>query len=88
MLEVGLSPASVRNVMADLEDLGLIARTAYLGRPGADAGRVAVFRRRHARGRRGGRTRAQPDRQQSIEGQARQGQVEDVLTEASQLAPG
>eukprot|EP01036_Dinobryon_divergens_P058298 gene58298-77788_t len=25
MLAVGLSPASVRNVMADLEDLGLIA---------------------------------------------------------------
>src|SRR6187549_3469043 len=25
MLQVGLSPASVRNVMADLEDLGLIA---------------------------------------------------------------
>src|SRR5689334_25325250 len=25
MLSVGLSPASVRNVMADLEDLGLIA---------------------------------------------------------------
>ncbi|MDF2800068.1 MAG: hrcA, partial [Devosia sp.] len=25
MLQLGLSPASVRNVMADLEDLGLIA---------------------------------------------------------------
>ncbi len=27
LLESGLSPASVRNVMADLEDLGLIAAT-------------------------------------------------------------
>lgn len=32
MLESGLSPASVRNVMADLEDLGLIA--APIHRPG------------------------------------------------------
>src|SRR5690349_15709415 len=34
MLSVGLSPASVRNVMADLEDLGLIAA------PHTSAGRL------------------------------------------------
>src|SRR5213078_5256614 len=34
MLAVGLSPASVRNVMADLEDLGLIAA------PHTSAGRL------------------------------------------------
>jgi len=87
MLEVGLSPASVRNVMADLEDLGLIAA------PHTSAGRAptqeglrffvdamlevgAVDER---------------ERQQiasNIEGQARQGQVEDLLTEASQLLSG
>ncbi|ODT80874.1 MAG: heat-inducible transcriptional repressor HrcA [Pelagibacterium sp. SCN 64-44] len=86
MLQMGLSPASVRNVMADLEDLGLIAA------PHTSAGRAPTQeglrffvdamlevgavdegeRQRIAR---------------SIEGQQR-GQVEDVLTEASQLLSG
>jgi len=86
MLQMGLSPASVRNVMADLEDLGLIAA------PHTSAGRAPTQeglrffvdamlevgavdeseRKRIAR---------------SIEGQQR-GQVEDVLTEASQLLSG
>jgi heat-inducible transcriptional repressor len=87
MLQVGLSPASVRNVMADLEDLGLIAA------PHTSAGRAPT--------QEGLRffvdamleigTVDERERQQitkNIEGQARQGQVEDLLTEASQLLSG
>ena len=46
MLQGGLSPASVRNVMAD-------RGAAYLGGPGPDPGGFAVFRRCHARSGRG-----------------------------------
>ena len=51
MLEGGLSPASVRNVMADLEDLGLIA--APHTSAGADAAGPAIFCRCDARSGRG-----------------------------------
>ncbi|WP_127754997.1 heat-inducible transcriptional repressor HrcA [Devosia sp. 1566] len=87
MLQLGLSPASVRNVMADLEDLGLIAA------PHVSAGRAptqeglrffvdamlevgAVDERERSR------------IAQHIAETAQGGQVEDLLAEASQLLSG
>ncbi len=40
ILRWALSPASIRNVMADLEYLGLIYSPAYLGRTAADRERA------------------------------------------------
>src|SRR6478752_5020238 len=84
MLSVGLSPASVRNVMADLEDLGLIAS------PHTSAGRLPT-----QQGLRffvdamlevGG---VNEDEKTAIakqmRGSAAGGGVEELLTEASQL---
>jgi heat-inducible transcriptional repressor len=86
-LSLGLSPASVRNVMADLEDLGLIAA------PHTSAGRAPT--------QEGLRffvdamlevgaidERERTSIAQQIEGQARGGKLEDLLTEASQLLSG
>jgi heat-inducible transcriptional repressor len=86
MLQVDLSPASVRNVMADLEDLGLIAA------PHTSAGRAptqeglrffvdAMLEIGDVDERERQRIAS------SIGGQA-QRRVEDVLTEASQLLSG
>jgi heat-inducible transcriptional repressor len=87
LLSQGLSPATVRNVMADLEDLGLIAA------PHTSAGRLPTQQglrffvdamlevgavdagERHAI-------------EQQIEGRAADGKVEDLLTQASQLLSG
>ncbi|KKB13619.1 heat-inducible transcription repressor [Devosia geojensis] len=87
MLEMGLSPASVRNVMADLEDLGLIAA------PHTSAGRAPTQRGLRffvdamlEVGAIDERERTQITRH--IEDQAGQGQVEDILTEASSLLSG
>jgi heat-inducible transcriptional repressor len=87
MLSVGLSPASVRNVMADLEDLGLIAA------PHTSAGRAPT-----QEGLRffvdamlevgGVDERERQAIEKQIHGPAREGKVEDVLTEASQLLSG
>jgi len=87
MLAVGLSPASVRNVMADLEDLGLIAA------PHTSAGRAPT-----QEGLRffvdamlevgGVDERERQAIEKQIQGPAREGKVEDVLTEASQLLSG
>ncbi len=87
LLQTGLSPASVRNVMADLEDLGLIAA------PHISAGRAPT--------QEGLRffvdamleigSVDEHERHQianHIEGQAKQGKVEDFLTEASTLLSG
>jgi heat-inducible transcriptional repressor len=87
MLSVGLSPASVRNVMADLEDLGLIAA------PHTSAGRLPT--------QHGLRFfvdamlevgAVDEDEKAAIAKQIRApaatGQVEDLLTEASQLLSG
>lgn len=87
LLSMGLSPASVRNVMADLEDLGLIAA------PHTSAGRLPT--------QQGLRffvdamlevgsvdERERKTIAQQIEDQAGQGKVEDLLTEASQLLSG
>src|SRR5215217_9099160 len=87
LLQVELSPASVRNVMADLEDLGLIAA------PHTSAGRAPT-----QQGLRffvdamlevGAVNEAERRSiAQHIEGNARRGQVEDLLTEASSLLSG
>ena len=87
MLSVGLSPASVRNVMADLEDLGLIAA------PHTSAGRLPTQQGLRffvdamlEVGAVNEDERSQIAKQ--IQGPAASGQVEDVLAEASQLLSG
>src|SRR6188768_2786167 len=81
MLAVGLSPASVRNVMADLEDLGLIAA------PHTSAGRQPTQQGLRVFGDAmlevG--TVDESDRStiaRQIESQAHGGRIEDYLTEA------
>jgi heat-inducible transcriptional repressor len=86
LLSVGLSPASVRNVMADLEDLGLIAA------PHTSAGRVPTQEGLRFFVDAMLEVGAVDERERStiskqIEGQE-QGKVEDLLTEASQLLSG
>ena len=63
LIAVPLSPASVRNVMSDLEQLGPGLRAAYLGRPAADRTGPAILRRRPDAGRRSHRagTAIDPD---------------------------
>lgn len=86
MLQMGLSPASVRNVMADLEDLGLIAAPhTSAGRAPTQEGLRFFVDAMLEVGAVDERERSQIAK--SIEGQHR-GQVEDVLTEASQLLSG
>ena len=86
MLQTGLSPASVRNVMADLEDLGLIAAPhTSAGRAPTQEGLRFFVDAMLEVGAVNEHERTQIAK--SIEGQ-RQGQVEDVLTEASQLLSG
>ena len=87
MLSVGLSPASVRNVMADLEDLGLIAA------PHTSAGRLPTQQGLRffvdamlEVGAVDEDEKAAIAKQ--IHGPAVSGQVEDLLTEASQLLSG
>ncbi|WP_291389805.1 heat-inducible transcriptional repressor HrcA [Devosia sp.] len=87
MLSVGLSPASVRNVMADLEDLGLIAA------PHTSAGRLPTQQGLRffvdamlEVGAVNEDEKAQIAKQ--MHGPAQHGQVEDLLTEASQLLSG
>ncbi len=86
MLQTGLSPASVRNVMADLEDLGLIAAPhTSAGRAPTQEGLRFFVDAMLEVGAVNETERSQIAK--SIQGQ-RQGQVEDVLTEASQLLSG
>jgi heat-inducible transcriptional repressor len=86
LLSVGLSPASVRNVMADLEDLGLIAAPhTSAGRAPTQEGLRFFVDAMLEVGAVDERERATISKQ--IEGQE-QGKVEDLLTEASQLLSG
>ena len=86
LLQVGLSPASVRNVMADLEDFGLIAAPhTSAGRAPTQEGLRFFVDAMLEVGAVDERERSQIATQ--IEGR-REGQVEDVLTEASQLLSG
>ncbi len=87
LLSVGLSPASVRNVMADLEELGLIAA------PHTSAGRLPTQQGLRFFVDAMLEVGAVDERERSaiskqIEEQAEQGKVEDLLTEASQLLSG
>jgi heat-inducible transcriptional repressor len=87
MLELGLSPASVRNVMADLEDLGLIAAPhTSAGRAPTQEGLRFFVDAMLEVGAVDERERATIAQQ--IEGRASEGKVEDLLTEASQLLSG
>jgi len=85
MLAVGLSPASVRNVMSDLEDLGLIAAPhTSAGRQPTQQGLRFFVDAMLEVGAVDERERSQIARQ--IEGQS--GKLEDLLTEASSLLSG
>jgi len=85
MLAVGLSPASVRNVMADLEDLGLIAAPhTSAGRQPTQQGLRFFVDAMLEVGAVDEAERSQISRQ--IEGQS--GKLEDLLTEASSLLSG
>ncbi|MEO8758567.1 MAG: heat-inducible transcriptional repressor HrcA [Devosia sp.] len=85
MLATGLSPASVRNVMADLEDLGLIAAPhTSAGRQPTQQGLRFFVDAMLEIGAVDETERSQIARQ--IEGQS--GKLEDLLTEASSLLSG
>jgi len=87
MLSIGLSPASVRNVMADLEDLGLIAAPhTSAGRAPTQQGLRFFVDAMLEVGAVDERERSVIARQ--IGRQGRQAKVEDLLTEASQLLSG
>ncbi|MEO7222841.1 MAG: heat-inducible transcriptional repressor HrcA [Devosia sp.] len=87
MLAVGLSPASVRNVMADLEDLGLIAAPhTSAGRQPTQQGLRFFVDAMLEVGAVDETERSSIARQ--IEGQPHGGRIEDYLTEASSLLSG
>src|SRR6218665_2738848 len=87
MLSTGLSPASVRNVMADLEDLGLIAapHTSAGRQPTQEGLRFFVDAMLEV-GAVDARERETISKQ--IEAHPREGRIEDLLTEASTLLSG
>lgn len=87
LLSIGLSPASVRNVMADLEDLGLIAA------PHTSAGRAPTQEGLRFFVDAMLEVGAVEERERSVIAtqigeQAKGGRLEDLLTEASQLLSG
>jgi heat-inducible transcriptional repressor len=87
MLSLGLSAASIRNVMADLEDLGLIAapHTSAGRAPTQEGLRFFVDAMLEV----GAVDELERSRiAHQIEGQSRGGKLEDLLTEASQLLSG
>lgn len=87
MLDVSLSPASVRNVMADLEELGLIAAPhTSAGRAPTQEGLRFFVDAMLEIGAVNETERSQIS--QHIEGQATNGQIEDMLTEASAMLSG
>ncbi|MCB9992595.1 MAG: heat-inducible transcriptional repressor HrcA [Hyphomicrobiaceae bacterium] len=87
MLDVSLSPASVRNVMADLEELGLIrAPHVSAGRAPTQAGLRFFVDAMLEVGRMDEVERKRIEDQ--ISGSAGTGSAEDLLTEASQMLSG
>ncbi|NMA98862.1 MAG: heat-inducible transcriptional repressor HrcA [Phyllobacteriaceae bacterium] len=87
LLQVELSPASVRNVMADLEDLGLIAAPhTSAGRAPTQQGLRFFVDSMLEVGAVDEDQRQQISRH--IEGTAQRGQVEDLLSEASSILSG
>lgn len=87
MLDVNLSPASVRNVMSDLEELGLIAAPhTSAGRAPTQEGLRFFVDAMLEVGDVDARERAQISTH--IEDSAHEGPLEDLLTEASSLLSG
>ncbi len=87
LLQVELSPASVRNVMADLEDLGLIAAPhTSAGRAPTQEGLRFFVDAMLEVGSVDETERARIS--QHMQGSAGHGQVENLLTEASSLLSG
>jgi heat-inducible transcriptional repressor len=87
MLDISLSPASVRNVMADLEELGLIAAPhTSAGRAPTHGGLRFFVDAMLEIGAMDDRDRAQISQQ--IENSAAGGKLEDLLTEASKQLSG
>jgi heat-inducible transcriptional repressor len=87
LLSLGLSPASVRNVMADLEDLGLIAAPhTSAGRAPTQEGLRFFVDAMLEIGAVDERERTAITQQ--IGGQEHTGKLEDLLSEASQLLSG
>ena len=87
IIPMTLSPASVRNVMSDLEQLGLDLRAAHLGRPAADRARPALLRRRSDGDRRPHRGRTPRDR--GAGRRRRRREIDgSVLNEASGMLSG
>ncbi|GGF41425.1 heat-inducible transcription repressor HrcA [Youhaiella tibetensis] len=87
MLDLSLSPASVRNVMADLEELGLIAAPhTSAGRAPTQLGLRFFVDAMLEVGAVDERERKEISKH--IEGSAQAGGLEDLLTEASQLLSG
>src|SRR6185312_14133284 len=87
MLSLGLSPASIRNVMADLEDLGLIAAPhTSAGRAPTQEGLRFFVDAMLELGDIDERERTQIAK--SIAREAGGGKLEDLLTEASQVLSG
>ena len=87
MLDLSLSPASVRNVMADLEELGLIAAPhTSAGRAPTQLGLRFFVDAMLEVGAVDERERKEITKH--IEGSAQAGGLEDLLTEASQLLSG
>ena len=87
LLSLGLSPASIRNVMADLEDLGLIAAPhTSAGRAPTQEGLRFFVDAMLELGAVDERERTAISKQ--IGGQGREAKLEDLLTEASQLLSG
>lgn len=87
MLDTSLSPASVRNVMADLEELGLIAAPhTSAGRAPTQLGLRFFVDAMLETGAMDERDRTSIS--EKIEDNAGDGRLEDLLTEASQLLSG
>ena len=87
-LPMTLSPASVRNVMSDLEALGLIYAPHTSAGQAADPIRLAPLHRRAARDRRCERGGAEPDRDAASPASGRHRAVEEFLAEAGDMLSG
>ena len=76
-----LSPASIRNIMADLEDMGFVASPHTSAGPGADAARLPFLRRLSAH-RQDRWTAAEIDQ---LEGQLQQDNTQKLVQSASHI---
>ena len=77
-----VSPATIRNVMADLEEIGLLVGAAHLGRPHSDRAGLPRIRRQPARTQ---AARSRADRADAAATCRRQAPTQDLLNGASSL---